>query len=423
MLALQHWLVVNDIHLDPFAKTGIVYGADTTTALWHSAVHAMRADAPDVRVVVVGGDMLAHHWVEGAAAAHATPEQSALAVARTIAGDLDAAYPHAQFLVTLGNNDDPCGDYRSETGGSYAAQLARIWEPLVDRDGASPGFVAQFSQGGYYTARLPLRSTRAIVLNSVFWSLLYAGGCYSRAHDPGAAELRWLQTQLDRLPAGATAIGVLHIPPGYDPRGTSLVHRVVAVPFLTPSRNSTLLSVLTAHATRLRFLVGAHTHRYDFRVVGRIPILVASSISPIYRNNPAFFVLDVDADGTLRDVHPFVYDADAATWIREPSFDAMYGIRSLTGDALASVAARVRSDTSVRAVWRLAFDAWAREDGGIGSAWVPYACAQTELEGGYAACAGTTNRTRILVLAAVAILAIVVVAASMALRRSATPNR
>jgi len=415
-LVVQHWLIVNDIHLDPFSKADVVYGSDTTSLLWRSAVRAMRAEVPDARVILLGGDMLAHHFSADAAAANKAPVANALATVRTIAGDLDAAFPKAQFLVALGNNDDPCGDYRSETGGTYQARLAQIWAPLVNRHGNAPDFVAQFSRGGYYAARLPVRSERALVLNSVFWSILYSGGCYSRARDPGGSELSWLQRELDQLPAGATAMILMHIPPGYDPRGTEVVHRAVAVPFLTTSSNGALLRMLTARASVLRFIAGAHTHRYDFRVAGGVPMLIASSVSPVYLNNPAFFVLDVREDGTLADVHPYVYDRATAAWLSEPTFDAMYGIRGITAGTLTAVAARIRSDANARATWRMAFDAWARKDGGMTAAWLPYACAQTELDGGYAACAGTANRTRVLVLVTVGLLICVIVGASLLLR-------
>ncbi|HEX8807089.1 MAG TPA: hypothetical protein VF741_09070, partial [Candidatus Aquilonibacter sp.] len=418
-LAMQHWLVVNDIHLDPFSKAGVVYGSDTTIVLWRSAVRAMRADVPDARVVLLGGDMLAHHFAAEAAAAHASPRASALVVVRTVANDLNTAFPRAQFLVALGNNDDPCGDYRSETGGPYLLQLARIWQPLVNRAGAAPNFVAQFSRGGYYTARLPLRATRAIVLNSVFWSILYSGGCYSRPFNPGSTELAWLQFQIDRLPPGVTATALMHIPPGFDPEGTALVHRVVAVPFLRPSSNRAFLGILAGRPDALRFIVGAHTHRYDFRIPSGIPMIVGSSISPIYHNNPAFFVLDVDANGVLHDVRPYVYDPDTSAWIATPSFTAMYGAHEITASSLGAIAAKIRSDASVRSVWSLAFAAWSQPDGGFGDAWQPYACAQTELDAGYAACAGTVNRTRILVVIALGVLLGFIVGASVLLRRGA----
>ncbi len=408
-LILQRWLVVNDIHLDAFSKRGIVYGTDTTPALWRSALRAMRADVPDPRVVVLGGDMLTHEFAQRARAAGEAPEASALGSMRTIAGDLDQAFPRAQFLFALGNNDDFCGDYRSEAGGAYQMQLARIWAPLVDRGGAAPAFVAQFSNGGYYTARLPIRHGEAIVLNSVFWSIVYSGGCASRPHDPGAAELSWLDNRLTQLPPDANATMLLHIPPGYDPQSTATtVHRLIAIPFLTPHSNAGLLRLIAGHARQLRVILAAHTHRYDFRVAGGVPTLIASSLSPVYHNNPAFYVLDVDAAGEVHDVHPYVYNPDTGAWDREPSFDAMYGTRAFTAAALSAIAARLRSDAQLRAVWRAAYNAWSPYPSGVGPDWRPYACAQTQLDGGYAACAGTATRSRAAVIIALLVVALAI---------------
>ena len=417
-LVMQRWLVVNDVHLDPFSKSAVVYGADTSPSLWRSAVRAMRADVPDARVVILGGDELAHHFRGLARAAGRDPVASALATEETVAHDLGDAFPRAQFLVALGNNDDPCGDYRSEVSGPYQERLGRIWAPLVDRNGAAPDFSREFLQGGYYTARLPIRSGRAIVLNSVLWSFVYAGGCLSKPHDPGAAELTWLQSRLAALPRDTNAMIVMHIPPGYDPQSTTAVHRFVAVPFLGRASNAALLRIFAANARALRFIVAAHTHRYDFRVAGGVPMLIASSISPIYRNNPAFYVLDVDENGVLHDVQPYVYDPGADTWNRAPSFDATYGVRALTRDSLAAVSANLREDPSLRVKWSAAYDAWSRRVAGIGANWRPYVCAQTELEGGYAGCAGTSRRSRVLAATVICgLLAFIAVLAWIVMKR------
>lgn len=426
-LVLQRWLVINDIHLNVFSKLGITYGTDTTGALWRSALQAMRADAPDVRVVLLGGDMLTHEFRQRARAADKDPVTSALGTVRTIAADLDAAYPRAQFLVSLGNNDDFCGDYRSEAGGAFQAQLARIWAPLVDRGGVAPAFVSQFSKGGYYTAHLPISHGTAIVLNSVYWSIVYRGGCACAPHDPGDTELAWLERRLGALAPDANAVILLHIPPGYDPQTTAtIVHRLIAVPFLTRHSNAELLKLIAAHARALRVILAAHTHRYDFRVASGVPMLIASSLSPVYRNNPAFYVLDVDERGEVHDVHPYVYDPGSDAWRREPSFDTMYGVHAFTAPALATIAARLRSDAQLRAVWSAAYNAWSPYPSGVGPDWRPYACAQTKLDGGYAACAGTATRSRaaIFVLLTVFALGLVLLWVAMNRRsRADVPDR
>ena len=412
---MQRWLLVSDIHLDPFFQADTYYGAgDTTPRLWRSALAAMRADVPDARVVIVGGDLMAHEWKKLATNAGADPTVSAVATTREIAGDLAADYPRAQFLVTLGNNDDPCGDYRGETGGPYLAALTHIWKPLVQRNGAAPDFAGQFGRGGYYTAALP-NGDRAIVLDSVFWSLANGPGCESTTHGAAAAEQRWLVEQLEALPRNVRAMVLMHVPPGYDSQVTGELHDVVAVPYFSPSANAALLAVFAHERHTIAFALGAHTHRYDFRIVSGVPMMIGSSISPVYGNNPAFYELDIDAHGDLRDVVPYVFDPYSERWERHPSFDSMYGVAAPDAAALNSIAGRIRTDVATRRTWIAAHDAWAIAGGGGGTWWFPDACAQTELDGGFASCAGVV-RVQIRIAATLAGIAAVLVIAWLTLR-------
>ena len=407
--AVQHWLVVNDIHLNPFTHAGIVRGEDTSPILWHRTLHEMRIAVPHPAVIVLGGDMLAHHFPDLAREAHVHVEDAVLQTDRSIAQDLNAAYPQAQALVALGNNDDPCGDYRSETNGTFEQDLARIWEPLVNRRGAAPDFLAQFDRGGYYTARLPVRSGEAIVLNSVFWSIVYSGGCLSHPKNPGGAELSWLQSELSGLPAGANAVLVMHIPPGYDPEATLATRRLLAFPFLNGGANRSFIDTVRNHQRVIREIIGAHTHRYDFRVVGEVPMLIASSVSPVYNNNPAFYDVTVDANGSIDDVVPYAYHLLDGQFVREPSFRTMYAIPAFSTAQLEGVAARIQSDASTRDIWKRAYGVWSWRVGDLDIHWLPFACAHTELGGGFASCAHISHRTEAAEIAAGLVVAAIVI--------------
>ncbi len=139
VLALtQQWLVVSDLHVNPFDRDPhpAYYERDTNWALFDAALARMRATAPDARVVVIDGDVLAHKF--GSKVRQARPNQTTSAQALTTISRIErsfaAAFPHAQFLFAMGNNDDACGDYRSAPNTRYLAQVARIWEPLVNRN-------------------------------------------------------------------------------------------------------------------------------------------------------------------------------------------------------------------------------------------------------------------------------------------------
>jgi hypothetical protein len=345
----------------------------------------MQRKVPSPDVVVVGGDLMAHGWRGLAHDAGEDPVVAAIATTREIAHDLGSRFPRARFLVALGNNDDPCGDYRSETGGAYARAIASIWAPLLARDGTVRDAQTRFERGGYYTADLP--GERAIVLNSVFWSFANRSGCESNTNGTGASELRWLNDELEHLPSGEHAVIVMHVPPGYDPQtSASLARGLVAVPFFGGRANASVLETFATYRQRIAFAIGAHTHRYDFRIPSGVPMIVGSSISPVYGNNPAFFNLTVGADGRLDDVVPYVYDFYEESWLQEPGFDTYFGVHAIDAPELAALAQRIRTDDATRARWIQAHDAWAHMRHPPGW-WLINACAQTELSRGFASCA------------------------------------
>lgn len=415
----ERWIVISDIHLNPYDRASHGRrGSDTNQALWNLTLAQLRNErAPSV--VVLDGDLLAHHFDTLAHNNGEDPDTAGLRTMRRMAAELSRVFPHAQFLVALGNNDDPCGDYRSETGGNFQRELAAIFEPLVNRNGAAPQFSRQFEQGGYYEARLP-GGRRALVLNSVIWSFVYRGGCNSPGQGAASKELAWLATMLQ---SPQRSVLVMHIPPGYDPQSTTTAHRILAVPFLSTGNDRALLSEMQAASDRIPFAIAGHTHRYDFRIAGGVPMLVASSISPIYRNQPAFFELDVEPNGDLRDVTPVTYDPWEETWDRETSFDALYGINAFTTPNLQRASQRIANDEDVRRKWIAAYDVWSYRMGDVADhSWRVYWCAQTELANGYAACAGTERRTTGVIAVAIA-AAVIVIGVLVLLTRRLTARR
>ncbi len=416
----ERWIVVTDIHLNPYDRSSHGHrGSDTNESLWALTLSQLRDERPP-SVVVIGGDFLAHHFDTLARNNGDDPDTAGLRTMKKVASDLSHVFPHAQFLITLGNNDDPCGDYRSETGGNFQRQLASTFEPLVNRNGSSPDFSRQFQQGGYYAVRLP-GDRRALVLNSVLWSFVYRGGCNSSGRGAGSKELSWLASMLQ---SPQRSVLVMHMPPGYDPQSTTSAHRIVAVPFLSTANNGDLLSEMQAASDHISFAIAGHTHRYDFRVAGGVPMLVASSISPIYRNQPAFFELDVTSSGELKDVTPVTYDPWEETWDRETSFDALYGINAFTAPNLERVSQRIGSDEDVRRKWIAAYDVWSYRMGDIADhSWRVYWCAQTELSSGYGACAGTERRTTGLIAVAIAAALLVIGLLMLLMRRFIVARR
>ncbi|HTA37866.1 MAG TPA: metallophosphoesterase, partial [Candidatus Acidoferrales bacterium] len=130
----QTWLIVSDIHMNPYdaSQRPSPPGSDSNVALLRSMLAEMKRTVPAPAVVLIPGDFLAHFFPKlvGLHDAGSAPSGAALQVMRTIERGFEQAYPKAQFAIVLGNNDDPCGDYRSPIDGSYLKELVNIWAPL-----------------------------------------------------------------------------------------------------------------------------------------------------------------------------------------------------------------------------------------------------------------------------------------------------
>lgn len=417
----QTWLVLSDIHLNPFDRDEYParVGSDTNLALFDQTIAQMKHSVPNPSMVLLPGDFLVHSFPSRARSAAPTSSvaASALRTMRLIANAFAKAYPHARFAIALGNNDSSCGDYRTDSNNAYLRELARIWEPLIDRGGVAPKFVRAFSNGGYYTIALPQPGLRLIVLNTVPMSSEYLGNCATPASSLARNELAWFHGTLAATPPGTHNVVMMHIPPGYDPVSTQYTHGFLAWSFLRDGYTATLLSMLDAPSSRIRYAIAGHLHHFDFRLNDGVPILVFGSVSPIYRNNPAFYALHVDADGAIYDIDTYAYDEWSGDWADGPrSFDKKWNVPRIDAQSLEALHSRLGSDEALREQWAFGSVAWPSNpefkwDQWTGRWRIPW-CAQTVFGAAYAQCAeieGRVNafRTIVAVVAGAVLAAIV----------------
>lgn len=390
---LGHWLLASDLHVKPgnSAPLPAGYGTDTNWVLFQSTVSEMRKADPHPQVVILSGDFLAHHFPRSVPLA----ESEMTAIARAF----DAAFPHAQFVIVPGNNDDPCGDYRATPGSAYFKYLAHLWAPLVNRNGAAPHFERDFGEYGWYTARLPVAHLRVVALDSVYWSLVYRR-CGSEHPDAPQREMQWLSRTLSSLPNQTRAMVVMHIPPGIDAHSTLVTHRLLLVPFWRDAFATAFVRVLLKEQPRIAFAISGHMHRDDFRLFGGVPLLVAPSVSPVYDNNPAFLRFDVGAGGTLENYTPYLYDQWSNAWQKGDSFDSVYGVRGFTAASLASIHARLATDENLRKRWTLMLMSGSHYREITSGTWRTYWCAQTDMGQQFISCAGLQRRLQVLPIAA-----------------------
>ncbi len=408
------WLVVSDIHLNPFARgfEPVSVGSDTNLALFASAVAAMKRAVPNPQVVLLPGDFLAHDFPNLARKHGETPEAAGLATMREIASSLARTFPSAQFAIALGNNDAACGDYRAELGGPYAAALARIWQPLVDRYGRAPRFLEEFARGGNYVAALPIPSLRLVTIDTVPLSTEYRGDC-GAAGSAASGQLAWLSSALASTPPGVENVVMMHVPPGYDAFTTETARGYVPWPFLRGGANDALAASLADPAHRVAFAVAGHAHRFDARVDAGVPLLIFGSISPVYHSNPSFFSMRVSAAGTIIDVDEYSYDESTRAWEAPHGFDAAWGVRRVDAATLRAIHERLARDPAMRARWDEQSTGWPSDRAISWQMWgklwrVPW-CAQLLDPGSdFVACSGIERQVWIarLVLALAAAAAV-----------------
>jgi Calcineurin-like phosphoesterase len=420
----QTWLAVSDIHLNPFNRSAQISsgGFDSNVALFRSALAEMKRTAPDPSMVLLPGDFLVHHFAQRARrhGAEDDPDAAGIRTMQQIASAFGRVFPRAEFAVALGNNDAPCGDYRSAGGSRYLARVARIWEPLVNRHDAAPNFTASFARVGYYTQASPVPGLRLVVLNTLLFSELYRGNCGSAKSD-ASRELKWLRTTLRAAPAGTRNVVIMHIPPGFDPFSTQYVQGFFALPFLKAPYDEALRDALSANADRVAYAIAGHTHHFDFRLAGNVPIVVLGSLSPIFHNNPSFYTLDVSSDGSLRDIDTHVFNESLQRWLPGRSFDATWGTATIDAGSLMRIHARLGTDEGMRRAWGAQANGWPLIDSVRDPAWgrrlwrVQW-CAQTAFAARYTECANIRERSWLL-LVAVAVAAVATAAAILALFR------
>ncbi len=361
------WLFVTDIHLKAHSggqKLPSPVGQDTDAALWESAVHAMQRADPDPPVVVVTGDLLAHHITR----------RDSAPTAVAIAQRLGRAFPHAQFVLALGNEDSACGDYAVAPDAAFLRTVAAAWAPLVNRRGAAPDFMRTFVHDGFYTATLPIARLHAIVVDDVFWSPRYRAGC-GKAGNIVNGSFTELESALHALRGPVWVL--FHIPPGVDTFSTALIsRRTVIVPFMRPDLRDRFTADLAAK--HIVLAVAGHTHKFAYRIVDAggpdpVPMLLVPAISPIFGNYPAFLTADVSNDGTLRRVEATSYAH--GRWSAIGGMPTL-GVDAFTGKALVDLQARLAANSSLRPEFERLYNAGAPSEINERN-WPIYWCAAT----------------------------------------------
>lgn len=438
-------LLVSDVHFDPFHDPGRVKqlaaapvgewrrilespasagqvqafdalqqkcharGVDTPYVLFESSLHAMKAEQPDAKFMIVSGDLIAHAFTcRYEALLPGAPAGSYEAfVTKTldfVVQELRAAFPAMPVYAALGNNDSGCGDYQLDTGSSFlsvAGTAIVAGLPESERSAA----LKEFADGGYYSVRMaaPMRNTRLIVVNDLFLSPKYST-CSGRRSTAGAdRQMVWLRSQLDQARRSGERVWMVgHIPPGIDPYSTIRKFTNVCagdepVLFLFSDK---MADLMVEYADVVRLGIFAHTHMDELRLLSRkgstqhVAIKMISSISPVDGNNPSFTVARVNSSAARMDDYKVIAASNqtgvGTKWTVEYDYGRTYHQAEFSAAAVESLIGKFKADQSASTAVSQAY----LRDYFVGDRsmllapfWPQYVCALgNDTAKGYAAC-------------------------------------
>jgi len=346
-------------------------GEDTTYSLFDSSLRAMREHTAGARFITVSGDLMSHAFTCKFAAVFpkAAPGDYRAFAEKTVefvVESLRGAFPGVPVFAALGNNDSGCGDYQIDANSEFLADLGKVMTADLrgpERERATQDFAA----GGYYSAELPapMEHTRMLVLDDLFMSRRYQTCAGQDDLAPAAAQIAWLQKQLDEARQHKERVWVLaHIPPGVDPYSTVTKGKNICKgnPPQMYLSSEALPEAIAEFGDVIKLAIFAHTHMDEMRLLEPaktdpakadtaelgVPVKMVSSISPIDGNNPSFTVATVDPEkGQLEDYRVFVASNQTgidATWSEEYDFAKTYKEPSFSAPTLRDLIARFDAD-------------------------------------------------------------------------------
>jgi sphingomyelin phosphodiesterase acid-like 3 len=376
----ERFLSVSDVHFDPFADPSLVaklegadvaqweailatstqtafstYGHDLNEPLFRSALGEMQKQIPAPAFVLISGDFLAHGF-EKSYQQYATDKSQAAYTAfvtKTIAyvaGAFRKIYPNVPIYPTLGNNDSDCGDYAVVPNGKFLANFRDVWSPIV----RSRSFDRRFPAGGYYHADVrSLENVRIIAINTNFFSTNYKNPCGQPGPDPGVRELVWLDDELRLAKDLGRQVWLLfHIPPGMDVFDTvqygGACPSVKSQTFWKDEYQQEYLRITKKHRHTIAGSFAGHTHQDEFRLSNGDFIHITPSVTPIFGNNPAFEIVDVERNGEISGYKAWHLPNVTVPWQYEYSFDEAYGKKRYDAKSLMELEASVGNDDATR---------------------------------------------------------------------------
>jgi sphingomyelin phosphodiesterase acid-like 3 len=419
------FLLLSDIHLTPFDDPSLIpqlvkapvdqwqtifetsnhkaftsYGADPNYALLKSALNEVNGLGVTYDYALVTGDYISHNFIDDFHK-YVGGDDNALKDFSTktilfVTEMVQKALPDVPVYFAVGNHDSECDSYKMAGDTDLWKVLAPAWSTVA----SNPEAAAEFVHGGYYAVPHPtLANHELVVLNSVFWSDKYAGGCSveKNSGNPGDEEMAWLQKTLEQARKQGRIVTLeMHIPPGVNSekapkrKGEGKKAKLL----WKPGYEAQFIRLAAQYGHSLQGNFAGHTHMDDYRIAvatdGRPFLLthLTPGLCQIDGNNPGFQVMRYEkTSGDLEDMATFYIpdlrsvDPSKNPWELEYTFQGAYGYPAYTMENLLDLAGRIDSDPVTRQKYIDFYALKTPVKSPIdGENWPPFNCAHTHMD-------------------------------------------
>ena len=340
-------LHISDLHYDPLYKSNalnhrgcacnlveqrncsaldtVLYGrvgCDAPLTLIESAFESAKGVLANPDFIVFTGDVIRHHSsvIKGAL------PNKLVSLFRTISNLLLSYFGSAVVVAQAFGNDDFQKNYYFNTSKKCDQALLRGVLPVFQRGmtNSAKADTNMFTCGGFYSVSVSSKLT-IVVLNTVLYSVRHNPKMsdVGQVEDP-MGQFAWLDNTLDKLQQDKVFVWIVgHIAPGYD--------SFAMEPMWPNTYTRKYVSIITKYARIVKAQFFGHEHLNTYRLFESgsnvaSPILISSSISPIFCNAPSYRVVEYDKN--TFDILDFVsYGSDVGNdnWSLRYRFSEEFG--------------------------------------------------------------------------------------------------
>ena len=345
--------------LSPFAS-------DTNYPLLVLTMESIKKNLGASPMILYTGDLLGHgisYWL-GQYTGITDPaviQQFSTNTASFVTEQIRSAVGKTPVFFAVGNCDSytgygPDSVFLSKTADFY-------YSNMLNSSGDHQAFLASFQTGGYYSVEPAGTNVMVIGLNTIAFSPSVQNADGSEINAAAVdAQLAWFDTRLAAAKAANRKVWLLmHAPPGADEGTTAKSvqangHLPSSTMMWEPNYQASFMQILSKYPGLISMTLAGHTHMDEYRIMMPGNVLeIVPGISPVFGNDPAYKIFDVDrltlAPADYSAVHCNLAVAPS-TFSDYYKYSDVYPLKGSLGKSLEALYPGLPADSALQALYR-----------------------------------------------------------------------